>query len=228
MRTRRLDLVGQRFGLLLVLEFADINHGTRWLCQCDCGSRTVVSGSKIKSGSTKSCGCLIRAPLNPRKPKHGHTKLGSSPSPTYRSWYAMVGRCANPRDTHYADYGGRGIKVCDRWRLSFVDFLADMGTRPEGTTIDRIDVNGNYEPSNCRWATRSEQRRNCRRETIGYEKALEISLDLAAGASGNDVLLGIKHGVKSHVVRGIRIGESWKDAYRAAREIATHSDRGGE
>ena len=154
---RRLDLTGKRFGRLFVLSYSHtVKPGyAYWLCRCDCGTLRSVVACNLSRGITKSCGCLRASPLS-----HGHTS-GGRHTPTYRSWYAMIQRCTNPRNHKYRDYGGRGISVCKRWR-SFENFLADMGERPAGLTLDRRDNDGSYEPGNCRWATSHEQARNKR------------------------------------------------------------------
>jgi hypothetical protein len=168
-----LDLTAQRFGRLLVVERGENRGcGVTWRCQCACGTEHVARAGHLRSGRTQSCGCL---PLGPehraraavRATKHGHAARGKR-SPEYSSWSGMVGRCTNPRVDSYPDYGGRGITICDRWRFGedgkygFECFLADMGPRMDDHTLDRIEVNGNYDPVNCRWATRSEQNRNQR------------------------------------------------------------------
>jgi hypothetical protein len=117
-------------------------------------------GGNLRSGDVRSCGCLQREIIARRNRTHGHSVRGAE-TPTYRSWKAMHTRCTNPNPSTWAHYGGRGIEICERWR-SFESFLEDMGERPEGTSIDRIDVDGNYEPGNCRWATPTEQRANRR------------------------------------------------------------------
>lgn len=156
---------GDIFGKLTVLtelepiEYESGAKGRRVACLCECGERTTALLAHLRSGATTSCGCNART--------HGHTRGGRSP--TYICWMAMRARCANPKDPGFGYYGGRGITVCDRWRGSFENFLADMGERPEGLTLDRVDNSGNYEPGNCRWATWSEQ--NLNRRPWGTAKA---------------------------------------------------------
>jgi hypothetical protein len=133
------------------------------LCACDCGKVTTVSRSQLKKGTTKSCGCLHRQDmrLKPARLRHGHCLSFLPYSPEYQSWQAMKVRCLRSRHRQYRNYGGRGIKICEGWLTSFEDFLADMGPRPKGKSLDRWpNPDGNYEPGNCRWATRSEQARN--------------------------------------------------------------------
>ena len=160
--------VGQRLGRWFVLAEAErsADGHRRWLCRCGCGTERIVDGRSLRRGATRSCGCLLRevaaSEMRAKMLVHGHAATADR-SPTYRSWRSMIGRCTRPTDVSFKYYGARGIEVCERWRASFVNFLADMGERPTGLTLDRVDVEGNYEPGNCRWATRSEQERNKRK-----------------------------------------------------------------
>lgn len=154
----KLDISGQRFGRLVAIRQSENKGGfTQWECACDCGNRVVTYTNGLRSGHAKSCGCL-KAEKAKQRAIHGHCS-GNTTSATYGSWVAMINRCTKPKHVAFKYYGGRGISVCRRW-LTFQNFLDDMGPRIDGTTIDRVNNNGNYEPGNCRWATDAEQRAN--------------------------------------------------------------------
>jgi len=157
------NLAGKVFGRLKVIEPLKDSGNNRcilWKCLCSCGNYAVISSGSL-SGGTMSCGCLQSETTSDRCTSHGHT-INGKVSPTYFSWYSMKTRCTNPNAINYKNYGGRGISFCDEW-LDFNNFLNDMGVRPDGKSIDRIDVDGNYTPENCKWSTQSEQVRNQRR-----------------------------------------------------------------
>lgn len=164
-----IDLVGKRFGRLLVLgrEGVTVNGvhtRIRWACRCDCGNRHVTEGRHLRQGDAKSCGCLQRDAVA----SGTHCKThGMHATKEYSSWKAMKSRCTRITDPEYANYGGRGIRVCNRWMHSFEHFFEDMGYRPSpGHSLDRIDNERGYEPDNCRWATPIEQCNNMRRNRL--------------------------------------------------------------
>lgn len=157
-----MNIAGQKFGRLLAISPAgrDRARARLWSCVCDCGASRVVSMYALLRASTISCGGHHAEYAKARFTRHGQAKNGIC-SRTYASWKSMLARCGNPKNKKWKHYGGRGIKVCEHW-LKFDNFFADMGERPANQTLDRKDVNGNYEKSNCRWATASEQARNKR------------------------------------------------------------------
>jgi len=160
------DLTAQKFGRLTAQWPSGIDRKqVIWLCSCACGSLSYPRSYALRTGTTKSCGCLqrerVRECTSKRNTKHGNAFRGDE-TVEYRTWASMIQRCINPTVRGWKYYGGRGISVCSRW-LKFENFLADMGVRPSALlSLDRINNDGNYEPSNCRWATRSEQRLNQR------------------------------------------------------------------
>lgn len=164
---QRLNLLGQRFGRLTVLE--DLGKDNRgkplWLCRCDCGAEVQRNTMVLRTGKTRSCGCLRKetaAEHCREMTKHGHY-IGNRPSPEWAAWNAMKQRCTNAKCPEHVYYGARGIAVCARWMAAFENFLADMGPRPgKGYSIDRIDNSKGYEPGNCRWATSVQQNNNTR------------------------------------------------------------------
>lgn len=156
---------GQRYGRWTVVREGERRAaGARTLlCRCDCGTEKIVDEVRLRNGRSRSCGCL----RIDSKMAHGYAARSENNgrvSRTYNTWYGMVQRCTNPNSSSWRHYGGRGIRVCDQWLGDdgILNFVKDMGERPEGRTLDRIDVNGDYEPSNCRWATPKEQRANQR------------------------------------------------------------------
>lgn len=203
-------MIGQTFGKLTVVEAApNMGNARAWVCSCVCGNTKSVRAYSLNDGNTTSCGCASsRYALPVRNRTHGMTK-----SKVYGVWRTMRTRCENKNDEHFARYGARGIKVCDRWR-KFENFLEDMGEPPPGLTIERKDNNGDYDPSNCIWATPKQQsnnkRTNIKLTSNGITKSLEdwanelgisymaIYQRLRAGWAPHRILQGsLRHGSRS-------------------------------
>lgn len=220
-KSRIIDLVGQRFGRLVAIEYAgrivnkNGNRTTLWRCKCDCGNETVVRYPLLVAGNTRSCGCLEQenrerivkiAQVNNRKSASMEFYKGDlDKHPLYQTWASMLMRCNNPNVRSYKHYGSRGIKVCDRWSgpLGFENFVNDMGERPNGTTLDRIDVNGDYCPENCRWATDSEQANNKTDNVYIYVGDRQITakqLCVTLGLNYWTVIKQIKKGLDVNII----------------------------
>jgi hypothetical protein len=171
-----IDLTGQKFNRLTAIERVE----TKWRFRCDCGIEIVAFANNVKRGGTTSCGCYHREQMAARSTTHGN-----SSHELFGTYTQMLNRCLDPKHAAYKNYGGRGVKVCARWLESFESFIADMGDRPEGMTLDRFpDASGNYEPGNVRWATTAEQNRNTRRNvlvTVGEITQTVRDWEIAAG-----------------------------------------------
>lgn len=179
------DIAGERFGLLTVIErVGNKNHQTQWLCQCECGNKTVVGRNNLLKGRTQSCGCLKHRPA--KNKTHGQSKTR-----LYYVWRNMLNRCYNEKVSDYHNYGGRNIVVCDEWKNDFQAFSSwafengyDATAKRGVSTLDRIDSNGNYEPSNCRWVNGSVQANNKRSNHAIEYKGIVMSMRQVSDASG--------------------------------------------
>lgn len=203
------DLTGMQFGRLTVIKRIPQNGKTknaRWLCHCSCGNTHEASSSPLLAGKIQSCKCLARELTIAKSTTHGGSR-----STEWNSWQSMRQRCTNSKTAGFEHYGGRGIKVCDRWSHSFAAFLEDMGRKPASNyTLDRIDVNGHYEPDNCRWATQKVQCRN-KRATI----AVAINGQSMPLASLID-----EYGIAPQTVRNrLRRSEATETLFRAAEQL---------
>lgn len=171
--------VGDSFGRLVVIRQGKLSGRNRyWICACECGKEKEICYSSLSRGASKSCGCLNSELSSKRKTTHGLSK-----SAAYNVWINMKSRCLNPNNSSFDNYGGRGISICKRW-LNFENFYADMGEPPAAHEIDRIDNNGDYAPSNCKWSTKHEQSENRRTNRIFYYKGEIKTLSQLSRASG--------------------------------------------
>lgn len=192
------NIEGRRYGRLLVLERAEAQYGlTTWLCRCDCGNETVVTACNLKKGHTKSCGCYRRD----LPTKHGEAS-GHRKTKEYVAWTHAKARCHNPKHPYYQWYGARGISMCPEWREDYSKFLADMGPRPEGCSLDRVNNDGNYEPGNCRWVSMKEQSRNKRSNIVITFEGQEMI------ASDWEKKFGVR---KDYISKRLRNGMNMKD-----------------
>lgn len=177
------DLTGKVYGRLTLIRRLGYIKCTWYLCQCACGVQKELDLNNLASGRTRSCGCLQKEFAGSASVTHGFASLKGGAKPSmYRSWQHIKSRCFNKKTKSYPGYGGRGISMCERWRFSFQNFLADMGEppAPKGYTIERIDNDGNYEPGNCCWATRAEQSKNKRNTRLfEFEGRKQIMPDWA-------------------------------------------------
>lgn len=169
---RQIDLIGKRFGKLIVISyFGKKGRYTYWNTKCDCGGLLIVRGASLKSSNTESCGCIHALALLERSMIHGKAR-----TPLYTIWSNMKSRCLNVKQQSYIRYGGRGITVCKRWKDSFMEFYKDMGERPKGMTLERIDNNKGYNKSNCKWATPEEQANNKRNNRFVRYRGIELTI----------------------------------------------------
>ncbi len=203
------DITGQRFVRLLVLSRTDNDKfgSTRWLCKCDCGKIIAVVGGRLRNGRASSCGCLNAEQSKERNSVHGHYRDGSRPR-TFLSWKNMKERVTDPNHRAYPRYGGRGITMCDRWKV-FENFLEDMGEVPPELSLERLDNDGNYEPSNCKWATRTRQMRNTCKVKLSMEKARAIRLDPRISSE-----VAAEYGVSISTICDVRSNKLWKENQR--------------
>ena len=198
--------IGSKHGKLELIRFLERvkGHKQRAVFKCSCGGFKEANCVDVKRGSTNSCGCL----RSTAQIKHGHAANGKE-TKTYNVWSSMKKRCLDNTHEQYKNYGGRGITVCKEWLESFDNFLKDMGEKPDGLSLDRIDNNGGYSKDNCRWATQDEQNRNRRTNVLDFDTACVVkTLMPFVGLTEISNLLGIHRSTINH----IRKGRRWKDA----------------
>lgn len=202
------QLGGRKFGLLTAIELAGFFKGKAlWRCLCDCGRSDVIArGNDLQQGKKKSCGCASVEMAVAARRTHG--QAGNNRTSIYERWKSIRQRCGNPNDKAWKNYGGRGIKVCDRWRNSFEAFYADVGDPPEAwLTLDRIDNDRGYEPGNVRWATRVQQNNN--RRGNGCAKINEDDVRFIRASTAKRTVLAEMFGLSTSYISDIRSGRYW-------------------
>jgi hypothetical protein len=192
------DISNQKFGRLLAIKpTGEKRWGVSlWQCYCDCGNEHITVVNSLKSGRVKSCGCLLKEVASAKSTKHGD--YGSR---TYKSWSGMVDRCTNPKNKSYVNYGAKNVKICDEWR-DYKNFKNDMGERPDKHSLDRIDVFGDYNPKNCRWASTLIQNRNKRKPVTTPEQANIVRSLYANGKRPKEIMsiTGISRSIISNIL----------------------------
>lgn len=210
------DMTGQKCGRLIAIKRVENDKygNAMWLCRCDCGNDVITKGQHLRSGKTKSCGCYHRDKVSKQSYRHGY-----SDTPLYKCWHSMKRRCLDKKAESYVNYGERGITICKEWMdpINFIEWALDSGYK-KGLTLERVDVNGIYEPNNCTWATRATQNRNTRRNVkvkIGNNTYVLAELARKAGVTRGTMCKWYhKEGL-----RGIELIERAKrvpDRYRGA------------
>jgi len=213
---KTIEIGGLRFGRLSVVRRAYPENGktsaAMWLCRCDCGKDVIVTGGALRSGSTVSCGCYVKECFDEHRASRSH---GLMNAPGYYSWCNMKDRCNNEAHPAYRDYGGRGIRVCERWSKSFPAFLEDLGPKPgSGYSVNRINNDGNYEPGNCRWATQKEQ---CRNTRVNH-------LMTCMGRTQTMIEWSEEMGLPDYVI-GLRLRYGWTDEQAIMRPLEFRPQR---
>jgi hypothetical protein len=196
------NLTDHVFGRLIVISRQGANKYRHilWLCRCECGTEKIINGSLLRSGETKSCGCLQKDIASNINRRHMMCK-----SKEYKAWSGIIQRCTNVNDKSFHNYGGRGIKVCDRWML-FNNFISDMGLCGEGLTIDRIDVNDGYHKNNCRWATTNVQAFNKRK----YKSSNTEKIGVSRHGNSYRASIRINGEIKSKTFKNIGDAINWR------------------